>query len=116
MNNKIAIVAMAGEVACFVHVLLNGLDMLKRGFDVRIIIEGKATGLVKELDDPEKPFAPLYDKVKQAGLIDCVCRACANTMGVLDAVEAQGLPVCDEMSGHPSLGRYSEEGYQIITM
>lgn len=116
MDKKAAIVAMTGEVACFVHVLLNGLDMVKRGFDVKIIIEGKATSLVKDLAESEKPFAPIYAKVKEAGLIDCVCRACAKTMGALDAVEDQGLPVCDDMSGHPSLAWYIEEGYQIITM
>ena len=116
MGNKVAIVAMTGEMACFVHVMLNGLDMVKRGFDVKIIIEGKATGLVKELAGSEKPYAPLYAKLREAGIVDCVCRACAKTMGALDAVGEQGLPVCDEMNGHPSLGRYMEEGFHIITM
>ena len=116
MTNKVAIVAMTGEMACFVHVMLNGLDMLKRGFDVKIIIEGKAPGLVKDLISPDAAFAPLYAKTKGAGLIDCVCRACAKTMGALAVIEEQGLPLCDEMSGHPSLARYIENGYQIITL
>jgi hypothetical protein len=29
---------------------------------------------------------------------------------------AQGLPISAEMSGHPSLAKYLEAGYQIITL
>lgn len=83
MAQKVVIVAMTGEVACFVHVLLNGIDMQNRGLEVKIVIEGKATGLLKELNNPDKPYAPLYAKVKAAGLIDCVCRACAPRQWVL---------------------------------
>lgn len=113
---KIVIMAMTGEAACFMHVMLNGLDMQKRGFDVKVVIEGKATLLVKELADPAKPLAALYGKFKDSGLIDCVCRACAKTLGALAAAEEQALPLCDEMSGHPGLGRYIADGYRIITM
>ena len=113
---KVALVAMTGEVAGFSHVMLNGLDMKERGFDVKVILEGKSITLLQDLDDPQKPFAPLYRKFKDAGLIDCVCRACAKKLGALATVEEQGLPLCDEMAGHPSLARYVAEGYQVITM
>jgi hypothetical protein len=35
--------------------------------------------------------------------------------GVLAAVQAEGLPLADEMSGHPSLARYMGDGFSIIT-
>jgi len=79
------------------------------------IIEGSATKLVKELADETKPFANLYKKVKETGLIDCVCKACAAKMGALDAAVEQNLTRCDELNGHPSLAKYLEQGYQIIT-
>ena len=115
MGKQVALVAFQGEAMCFVHVLLNAVDMHERGFDVKIVLEGSATKLAAELDDPNKPFGPLYQKVREMGLFDCVCRACANKMGVLAAIEDQGLPLCDELQGHPSLARYVEAGYQIIT-
>ncbi|MDH5297982.1 MAG: DsrE family protein [Desulfobulbaceae bacterium] len=113
---KVAIFAFVGEVPCFAHALLNGLEMRKRGWEVKLVIEGAATRLIKELNEPDKPFAPLYAKAREAGFIDCVCRACAKVMGALEAAEAQGLPLCDEMNGHPAMGRYVEAGYRIITM
>jgi hypothetical protein len=65
--------------------------------------------------DPDVPFADLYIQVKDAGLIDCVCRACATKMDSLKEAETQQLPLCREMSGHPSMASYLEQGYQIIT-
>jgi hypothetical protein len=112
---KAALVAFQGETMCFVHVLLNGLDLDNRGADVKIIIEGQATKLLGDLNRLENPFHSLYVKVREAGLIDGVCRACATKTGALAEAQAQGLPLLDDMSGHPSLGRYLEAGYTVIT-
>lgn len=112
---KIALVAFNGEPMCFVHVMLNALDLAANGHDVKVIIEGSATKLVKTLADPRQPFAALYQKMKDKGLISAVCKACAAKMGVLDAVVAQKLPLGDDMSGHPSLQPYLLQGYKIIT-
>ncbi|MGC8657731.1 MAG: DsrE family protein [Desulfomonilaceae bacterium] len=100
---------------CFVHVLLNALDMKKKGFDVRVVIEGSSTKLIPDLARSDNPFNNLYSQVKREGLLFAVCKACSSKMNVLDAVVAEGLPLADNMSGHPSLGDYLEEGYQIIT-
>ncbi len=112
---KIVLTAFNGEFMCFVHVLLNALDMKARGYDVKIVVEGAATKVVPELFAEGNPLKGLYRKVKEQGLIDAVCKACSTKMGVLAAVEAEGLPLADEMSGHPSLARYMEAGYEIIT-
>lgn len=112
---KVALAAFNGELTCFVHVLLNALDMESRGYEVRIVIEGAATALIPELSKPGNPLAAPYGKVREKGLIYAVCRACSSKMKVLAAVEAEGLPLADEMSGHPSLARYIDDGYQIIT-
>ncbi len=53
--------------------LLNALDMQARGYDVKLVIEGSATKLIKTLMEPGATFGELYQKVKQAGLIDAVC-------------------------------------------
>ena len=115
MSEKIALFAFNGDPMCFVHVLLNALDMDGRGYDIKIIIEGSATKTVNTLNTPEAQFHSLYLKVKEKGLIDCVCKACAVKMGALQGVEKQGLPLCAEMKGHPSMAKYIEQGYKIIT-
>jgi hypothetical protein len=76
--------------------------------------EGSATKQIKDLSEPGKPFANLYKEIKDGNLINCVCEACSTATGSLDSVKDQGLPICNEMSGHPSISRYRHEGYEVI--
>ena len=112
---KVALFAFNGEPMCFIHVLLNALDMNDKGYEVKIIIEGSATKLVPELTKEDNPMHRLYEKAKGLDLIDGACKACSNKMGTLEAAKAQGLRLLDEMTGHPSMARYREEGFEIIT-
>ncbi len=112
---KVAMFVFNGEPMCFVHVLLNALDMKSKGYDVRIVMEGAATKLIPDLPGKDNPLAGLYGKVKEQGLIHAVCKACSSNLGVLEAVEAEGLPLAADMSGHPSMSRYVSEGYEILT-
>ncbi|MBN2009367.1 DsrE family protein [candidate division KSB1 bacterium] len=114
-KKKLVLVAFNGETMCFAHVLLNALDMHTNGMEVKVVIEGSATKQIAELADASKPFAPLYAQVKQTGLIDAVCQACAAKMGALEAAKKQGLPLRGDMSGHPSLRTYINDGYDIVT-
>ena len=112
---KVALFAFNGELMCFVHVLLNALDMKDRGYAVKIVIEGSATGLIPEIANRQNPFNALYLKVKKLDLLDGACKACSNKMGTLEAVKAEGLLLLDEMTGHPSMARYQDEGFEVIT-
>lgn len=115
MQKKVVLVAFNGELMCFIHVLLHALDMKERGYEVKVVIEGSATRLLKEFDSPGTPFAELYKRVKEAGLIDCVCQACSAKMGTISHAEAQHLSLCNEMSGHPSFAKYLEQGFEMLT-
>jgi len=112
---KIVLFAFNGEFMCFMHVLLNASDMNKKGYDVRIVIEGAATKLIPELALEGNPLYALYSSAKEKELIDGVCRACSHKMGTSKAAEAQGLRLLDDMSGHPGMARYREQGFEIIT-
>ena len=112
---RVVLVAFNGDPMCFVHVLLNALDMGGKGYEVKVVIEGSATKLANDLCDTEKPFSKLYLDVRDRGLIDCVCKACASKMEALEGIERQNLPLCSEMKGHPSLAKYLEQGYEVIT-
>lgn len=111
---KMALFAFNGESMCFVHVLLNALDMKGKGYDVRVVMEGAATKLVPELAVPGSPVSQLYQKAKDQGLMEGVCKACSAKMGTLQAAQGQGLRLLDEMSGHPSIARYLEAGYEVL--
>ena len=115
MEGKVALFAFNGDPMCFVHVLLNALDLHATGLETAVIIEGSATGLIGGLAAADHPHHELYRKMKDEGLIDCVCQACAHKMGSLEEARDQGLPLCNDMSGHPSMSRYMEQGYTIVT-
>lgn len=113
---KIAVFAFQGELMCFAHALLNVIDLKNRGHEVKLIIEGSATGLIEQLNKEGTPFAPLYAKVKSEGLLAGICRACAGKMGSLPEVERQKLALLGEMQGHPGFATWIAEGYEIISM
>jgi hypothetical protein len=112
---KFALFVFNGDPMCFIHVLLNALDMKEKGYETNIVIEGSATKLLPELAKPVNPLHKLWEKVKEAGLVDGVCKACSNKLGTLEAAKEQGLTLLDEMSGHPSMARYKDEGFEIIS-
>jgi len=112
---KMALFVFNGDPMCFIHVLLNALDMKKKVYEVKVIIEGAATKLVPELAKEDNPLHKLWEKAKSAGLVDGVCKACSNKMGALDAAKDKGLALLDEMTGHPSMARYREQGFEIVS-
>ena len=89
--------------------------MKEKGYKVKVIIEGAATKLVPELAKEDNPLHKLWEKAKSAGLVDGVCKACSNKMGTLDAAKNQDLALLDEMTGHPSIARYRDGGYEIVS-
>ncbi|MFX1570499.1 MAG: DsrE family protein [Promethearchaeota archaeon] len=115
MEKKFALFAFNGDPMCFIHVILNALDMNKKGYDVKVIVEGSATKLAAQFENSENPFYEKYQELKSSGLIDCFCKACSNKMGSLQKVEELGFPTCAELIGHPSMAKYIEQGYSIIT-
>jgi hypothetical protein len=100
---------------CFIHVLLNALDMHGRGHAVSVVLEGKAVTLVPEVAALEHPLHALFAQVHSAGLLDGACRACSKKLGVDGAIEAANVPLIGDMHGHPSMAAYMERGYTVIS-
>jgi hypothetical protein len=115
MMKKIALFAFQGDPMCFIHVLLNALDLKAKGHELRIILEGAATTLMPEMARDESPLFRLYRQAKEQGLFEGACRACSTKLNVVEAVELEGLPLLGDMSGHPSMSQYVEKEYEIIT-
>lgn len=112
---KFALFPFNGEMMCFVHVLLNALDMKKKGHEVAIVVEGAATKLIPELAKESAPMHKLYAQCKEQGLFAGACKACSKQMGVLDAIKAEGLELLDDMMGHPGMAGFADQGYTVIT-
>jgi hypothetical protein len=112
---KFALFVFNGDPMCFIHVLLNALDMNAKGHEAKIVVEGAAVKLIPDLVTPGHPLNGLWKKCLDAGLVDGVCKACSNKLGTLEAAKAQNLPLLDDMTGHPSMAAYRDKDYEIIT-
>jgi hypothetical protein len=112
---KVALFVFNGDPMCFIHVLLNALDMKAQKYDCRIIVEGAATQLIPSLDSQDHPLHKLWEATLAAGLVHGVCKACSQKMGTLKHVQEKGLALLDEMNGHPSMAGFQKAGYDIIT-
>jgi len=115
MDKKFALFAFNGDPMCFIHVILNALDLDKKGYEVKVIVEGSTTKLASQFEDKKNPLYEKYQELKNSTLIDCFCKACSNKMGSLSEVEKLGFNTCSELMGHPAMSKYIEEGYTIIT-
>jgi hypothetical protein len=113
---KVAVFAFSGDPASFAHAMLTAMDMKDRGYDVKAVIEGDATKLLSLLRNETKPYADVYRRFRDSGLIDCVCRACATKNGVVPVVIEQNLKFVDDMAGHPAIAAYMERGYEVLTL
>ncbi len=112
---KTALFVFNGDPMCFIHVLLNALDMHAKGYDAKIVVEGAATKLVPDLGQKSHPLHTLWEKCKENRCVAGVCKACSQKMNTIDAAKAQGLALLDDMNGHPGMAAYREAGYEIIT-
>jgi hypothetical protein len=114
MQKKILLVAFQGQPMCFIHVLLNSLELQAKGHQCRIIVEGEATKLIPEISRDGHFLNGLYRRMLEKGFFAGVCPACSSKMQVLEEIQKAGLPLLDDMSGHPGMAKYIEQGYEII--
>jgi hypothetical protein len=110
---KYAFFAFKGETMCFSHVILNVLELKAAGHEALIVVEGTATKTLKDMDEAK---GSLLIKAKEAGIIDCVCKACSRATGAHDYLEANGYRIDGDMGGHPPMARYIDNGFTIITL
>ena len=112
---KISLFVLNGDPMCFIHVLLNALDMKEREYVASVVIEGAATRLLPELAQDQNPLHALWKKTKAAGLIAGVCKACSKKMGTMESAVNRGLNLLDDIGGHPSIAKFRDEGFEVIT-
>lgn len=115
--NRIALVIYSklegsGQSAVY-RALMFADELLRHDDDVTIVFDGGGSSAAAAMTDPKHPLHLLFGRVRAA--VRGVCRHCAKSYGVLDAVEAAGLPLLDDDRGHASLRGLLLEGRQIIT-
>ena len=109
-----ALFAYRQDPGCFIHVLLNALDLHEKGHLVKIIMEGPATTLLSGIEHLDAPLPSLFKKTVDKGLMEGYCLACATKLGAQKEAAASGLPALSDMNGHPSIARYIDQGFTVI--
>jgi hypothetical protein len=113
--NKTVLFAFRGDPMCFVHVLLNALELAENDMEGKIVVEGDAVKLIPEMSKPDHFLHQLYTKVREKNLIVGACKACSTKLGVAEAVKAEGVELIGSMAGHPAVGEYLRQGYTVLT-
>ncbi|WP_028841273.1 hypothetical protein [Thermodesulfobacterium hveragerdense] len=114
--NKISFFAFKEEPMCFIHVLLNALDIAEKGIEVKVVLEGASTKLIPELFSEKSMLYNLFQKCLEKNLIAGVCKACAQKMGTLEIAKEKGLEILEDMYGHAGMANFIKKGYTIITL
>ncbi|MCA1794637.1 MAG: cytoplasmic protein [Desulfobacteraceae bacterium] len=114
-DKNVVLFAFRGDPLCFVHVLLNGIDLHERGKQGLIVLEGDAVTLVEKMAKPDHFLSKLYQQAKSLGIIHGACKACSAKLKATKAVEKEGIPLIGDMAGHPAMGDFLANGYEVIT-
>ncbi|WP_028580106.1 DsrE family protein [Desulfogranum japonicum] len=113
--NKTIFFAFRGDPLCFIHVLLNAIDMHQKNMEGKIVLEGEAVTLVAKMAKEGHFLHQLYIKAKELGLIIGACKACSNKLGAAEDIKQEKIPLIGDMAGHPAMSEYLEQGYTVLT-
>jgi hypothetical protein len=121
-KGRYAIILQAGAetnegTARAVHALLYARELAEGGYDVVLIFDGAGTGWARELQKPENPLNEHYNKLHELGMMEEICDFCAEKFDVKkDLSEQQKQILSGEYKGHPSLVKWVEKDYRIISL
>jgi len=120
---KYAIILQAGKeshegMARAVHAFLYAKELKEHGHEVVLIFDGAGTEWAEELSNPESPskLKPMYEQLKQAGVVEIICDFCAGAFQVKDRLAQRQVPLTAEYAGHPSIAKWVEQGYELIVL
>lgn len=116
MNEKFVFFAYRGDPMCFIHVLLNALELSVQGKEAKIVFEGESVKLLPELYDENSALYGLYKRALEKNLVAGVCKACSQKFGTYEFAKKMGLAILEDLSNHASMYNFIKEGYQVITM
>ncbi len=102
--------------ARMLHALLYSLEMKKAGYELNMMLDVAGTTWVQPLVSWQEAASPLYKELAAAGAVEVICDFCATAFGQRPGIEALGRSVTSEFKRHPSIVKWTEKGYQVITL
>lgn len=111
---KTVLFALNSELVVFAHVMLNAMEMKTRGWQVAVVIDGDATKHIGLLRNETKPYADAWRKLRSSGVELCACKSCAARNTVEPACIEQNIKLCSDLTGHPGIAAYLEQGAEVL--
>jgi hypothetical protein len=120
---KYAVILQAGKeshegMARAVHAFLYAKELKEHGHEVVLIFDGAGTEWAEELSSPESQsqLKPMYDQLHQAGIVEIICDFCAGAFGVKERLAQREWVLTAEYTGHPSIAKWADQGYQLLIL
>lgn len=113
---KVVFFVFRPDPTCFLHALLNALDLEEKGMWGEIVFEGESCKLIPLMSQPDHDLHALYTQAKNKGIFFGACQTCASKMKIAGQLETEFIPLIGDMSGHPSMSEFIKQGYTIITL
>ena len=123
MKRRILFVVFAEDECRQTHALKWALELARAGHEIRVVLEGGCTQVLRQLDMPGSHLGALVRQAHEAGLIAGACRAAsigcgcdATTSPALQAAQAIGSPLLSGMDGHVSLTPFVQDCWEIVVV
>ncbi len=118
MPRKFAIVVHADktQLARIVHGFWYAEQLRARNHTAEIIFDGAGTQGLASLLEPGHKYGELVAQALQAGTLRGACPYCARAFQVKEALEQARIAMIDSGTGHPDLGAYVDQGYEVLTL
>lgn len=95
------------------NALMVAKEFKESGHVVKLIFDGAGTEWIPELAKESNPMHGLFKSVEDA--ISGACDFCAGAFKVKEQIMKTNVSLLSENSGHPSIAKLAEEGFDIIT-
>lgn len=120
-HQKFAIILQADSdrhegLARALHAMLYAKELKESGSEVVLIFDGAGTTWAEKLQEPQHKLHPLYEDLKKDGVIQIVCDFCSGAFKVKDKIKDPQLSLTAEFQGHPSVAKWTKQGYQLIIL
>jgi predicted peroxiredoxin len=122
MPRKILFVIFAEDVCRQLHAFLYATDLHRKGYQIRIIVEGMATRLLADLEQAPPQLQKAFAEAKAAGLLAGACLQAASGCGsaedrnIVAAIEARGVGFLSDLDNHAGIEPFLREGYEVVAI
>ena len=120
MKRKFMFLLFTDEQCRLNHAFMYAIDMRKKGYEVRIIIEGPSTQCLGRLAEGGK-FPGLFREAHSLGLIAGACKTASGgcstgkkDRNVADIAGESGVKMLADLDGHAGIETFVNEGYEIM--